>query len=135
MANRPKRQTGIAGHGPRNTARRPGPAALPDVSPPAEPTGSSNRTTGAARSVSRPHERTGMLHNNVIEAIGHTPLVRLRLPGADRVAAYAKLELQNIFAMKDRVARQIILSARQSGELRPGAPIIESSSGTMALGV
>ncbi|MGW4642231.1 PLP-dependent cysteine synthase family protein [Sphaerisporangium sp. NPDC004334] len=73
-----------------------------------------------------------MLHNNVIDAIGHTPLVSLDLGGA---TVYAKLELQNLFAMKDRVARQIILSARESGELAPGAAIVESSSGTMALGV
>ena len=76
-----------------------------------------------------------MLHDNMIDAIGHTPLVRLRLPGPSGGNAYAKLELQNMFAMKDRVARQMILNARESGELRPGAPIIESSSGTMALGV
>jgi len=37
--------------------------------------------------------------------------------------------------MKDRAAREIILAARRSGALREGAPIIESSSGTMALGV
>ncbi|MEV0230706.1 cysteine synthase family protein [Nonomuraea sp. NPDC050786] len=73
-----------------------------------------------------------MLHPNMIAAIGHTPLVRLAVPGA---AAYAKLELQNPFAMKDRVARQVILAARESGELAPGAPVVESSSGTMALGV
>ncbi|HEX5115460.1 MAG TPA: cysteine synthase family protein [Pseudonocardiaceae bacterium] len=76
-----------------------------------------------------------MRYDNVIDAIGHTPLVRLKSPDAAQVDIYAKLELQNMFAMKDRVARQIILSARESGELRPGAPIVESSSGTMALGV
>ncbi|MFD1546314.1 PLP-dependent cysteine synthase family protein [Nonomuraea guangzhouensis] len=73
-----------------------------------------------------------MLHQDMIAAIGHTPLVRLALPGT---GAYAKLELQNPFAMKDRVARQVVLAARESGELLPGAPIVESSSGTMALGV
>ncbi|MDG9708964.1 pyridoxal-phosphate dependent enzyme [Streptomyces sp. DH10] len=76
-----------------------------------------------------------MLSQNVIEAIGHTPLVRLGL-GADRdVRVYAKLEMNNLFAMKDRVAKQIITEARGTGELAEGAPIVESSSGTMALGV
>ncbi|MGC4978093.1 pyridoxal-phosphate dependent enzyme [Streptomyces sp. DT199] len=76
-----------------------------------------------------------MLSQNVIEAIGNTPLVRLR-PGADRdVRVYAKLEMNNLFAMKDRVARQIITEARATGALAEGAPIVESSSGTMALGV
>lgn len=77
-----------------------------------------------------------MLYDDVRDAIGNTPLLRLRHPGwRPEVEIYAKLEFQNMFAMKDRVARHIILSAQRRGDLRPGAPIIESSSGTMALGV
>ena len=75
-----------------------------------------------------------MRYDSVVDAIGHTPLVRLRVD-AGGVEVYAKLELQNLFAMKDRVAKQVILDARASGALAPGAPIIESSSGTMALGL
>jgi S-sulfo-L-cysteine synthase (3-phospho-L-serine-dependent) len=74
-------------------------------------------------------------YESVVDAIGHTPLVRLALDTPERVEAYAKLELQNLFAMKDRVARQVILEARRTGELAVGAPIVESSSGTMALGL
>jgi cysteine synthase A len=82
-----------------------------------------------------------MRYESVVDAIGHTPLVRLNATEATGageppgVEVYAKLELQNLFAMKDRVARQAITEARRSGELKPGAPIIESSSGTMALGL
>ena len=76
-----------------------------------------------------------MRSDSLIDAIGHTPLVRLRLGAEAGVEVYAKLESQNLFAMKDRVARQIILRARASGELAAGAPVVESSSGTMALGV
>lgn len=76
-----------------------------------------------------------MRYESVLEAIGHTPLVRLPVPAPDGVVVYGKLELQNLYAMKDRVARQMVLDARASGELSPGAPIIESSSGTMALGL
>ncbi|EWM10352.1 pyridoxal-phosphate dependent enzyme [Kutzneria sp. 744] len=76
-----------------------------------------------------------MLFDNVREAIGHTPLVRLDLDSPHGVRTYAKLELQNLFGMKDRVAGKMILEARRTGTLRPGAPIVESSSGTMALGV
>src|SRR3954454_23810940 len=43
--------------------------------------------------------------------------------------------MYNPFGMKDRVARHLLLGARASGALRPGAPIVESSSGTMALGL
>lgn len=76
-----------------------------------------------------------MRHDSMIDAIGHTPVVRLSVPAAEGVEVYAKLELANAFAMKDRVARQVILQARESGALAPGAPIVESSSGTMALGL
>lgn len=76
-----------------------------------------------------------MRFDSVLDGIGHTPLVRLRLDEAHGVEAYAKLELQNLFGMKDRVARQAIGHARATGELAPGGPIVESSSGTMALGV
>ncbi|WP_017236988.1 pyridoxal-phosphate dependent enzyme [Streptomyces sp. SS] len=75
-----------------------------------------------------------MIYNDLVDAIGHTPLVRLRAAPAG-VTVAAKLELQNLFAMKDRVARQVILEARANGVLAPGGPIIESSSGTMALGL
>jgi S-sulfo-L-cysteine synthase (3-phospho-L-serine-dependent) len=76
-----------------------------------------------------------MRYESVVDAIGHTPVVRLHVGEPVGVEVYAKLELQNLFAMKDRVARQVITKARWSGELLPGAPIIESSSGTMALGL
>ncbi|GAB2715879.1 pyridoxal-phosphate dependent enzyme [Streptomyces bullii] len=76
-----------------------------------------------------------MLFDSVVDTIGHTPLVRLRVDGAPGVDVYAKLELQNLFGMKDRVARTMILEAKRTGALRDGAPIIESSSGTMALGI
>lgn len=76
-----------------------------------------------------------MRFNGIIDAIGHTPLVRLHLDAAPAVEVYAKLELQNLFGMKDRVARHTILEARRIGLLADGAPIIESSSGTLALGV
>ncbi|GAB7184164.1 pyridoxal-phosphate dependent enzyme [Kitasatospora sp. Ki12] len=76
-----------------------------------------------------------MRQESVIDGIGHTPAVRLRVDAPEGVEVFAKLEMQNLFAMKDRVARQVILDARRTGALAEGAPIVESSSGTMALGV
>ncbi|MCM4083108.1 pyridoxal-phosphate dependent enzyme [Paractinoplanes hotanensis] len=75
-----------------------------------------------------------MRFDSVLDAIGHTPLVRLRT-GRAEAHLHAKLELQNLFAMKDRVAKRVVLQARAAGLLRPGDPIVESSSGTMALGL
>jgi cysteine synthase A len=69
------------------------------------------------------------------DSIGSTPLIRLRLDAQDGVEVCAKLEMHNPFAMKDRVARNMLLEARRLGVLEPGAPVIESSSGTMALGI
>src|ERR1700738_4962455 len=72
---------------------------------------------------------------DIIGAIGHTPLVRLQGDPQAPGLLFGKLELLNPYGMKDRAAKRIILEARQTGELAAGAPIVESSSGTMALGV
>ncbi|NUT45952.1 MAG: pyridoxal-phosphate dependent enzyme [Saccharothrix sp.] len=76
-----------------------------------------------------------MIFDSITDAIGHTPVVRLRVPAAEGVEVYAKLELQNLFGMKDRVAANTIMEAKRIGVLADGAHIVESSSGTMALGV
>jgi S-sulfo-L-cysteine synthase (3-phospho-L-serine-dependent) len=76
-----------------------------------------------------------LVARDVISSIGRTPLVQLRAFAPHNVRVFAKLELQNLYAMKDRVARSIILAARHAGHLSEGSPIIESSSGTMALAV
>jgi cysteine synthase A len=76
-----------------------------------------------------------MRHESIVDSIGHTPLVKLSLDAPEGVEVFAKLEMQNLFAMKDRVARQVILDARRTGALAENAPIVESSSGTMALGL
>jgi len=76
-----------------------------------------------------------MLRKNMLECIGQTPLVQLRLGEGAVGRVYAKLELLNPFAMKDRVAKHILLEAKRTGVLRDKAPIIETSSGTMALGL
>jgi cysteine synthase len=76
-----------------------------------------------------------MLFEDIIDAIGHTPLVRLKASPAAVAPVFAKLELLNPLGMKDRVAKQAILDAKRTGALKPGALIIESSSGTMAMGL
>lgn len=76
-----------------------------------------------------------MLRKDMVDAIGRTPLVQLGFDPRSTGTVYGKLELLNPFGMKDRVAKQAILEAKRTGVLRDGAPIVESSSGTMALGV
>jgi cysteine synthase A len=70
----------------------------------------------------------------VLDVIGGTPLARLRgRPGGGEL--HGKLELLNPFGMKDRVAKHILLEARRRRLLAEGAPVVESSSGTLALGL
>jgi cystathionine beta-synthase len=69
--------------------------------------------------------------NNVYEAIGNTPLVRLNSLASDTPAnIYAKLEFLNpAGSVKDRMARFIIEDAERRGLLKPGGTIVENSSG------
>ncbi|MCA9826252.1 MAG: cysteine synthase family protein [Dehalococcoidia bacterium] len=63
--------------------------------------------------------------------VGNTPLVELRSlsPNPD-VRLFAKLEGQNpTGSIKDRIVLRILESARASGELAPGQPVIEASTG------
>ena len=74
--------------------------------------------------------------SSALEAIGHTPLVALdRLhPGPGRILV--KLEFLNPGgSIKDRAARAIIRRARELGDLRPGQPVVEMTSGNMGSGL
>lgn len=76
-----------------------------------------------------------MLQENIVDSIGRTPLIKLRLSHEYGAPVFAKMELMNPYGMKDRVAKYMIQKARNEGILRDGDPIVESSSGTMALGL
>ena len=77
------------------------------------------------------------LAGSVLDAIGRTPLVRLNrlpTPGGARVAA--KLESVNPGgSVKDRIAAAMIEDAEQRGLLRPGATIVEPTSGNTGIGL
>ncbi len=77
------------------------------------------------------------VYNNVIEAVGNTPLVRLNsVTGQLKGNIYAKLEYVNPGgSVKDRIAIQIIEDAEESGELKPGATIVEATSGNTGAGL
>ena len=74
---------------------------------------------------------------SILAAIGHTPLVRLRLEGVpEGVAIWAKCEWFNPGgSVKDRTALSLISEGERSGALRPGKTIIDSSSGNTAVGL
>jgi cysteine synthase A len=69
--------------------------------------------------------------------VGNTPVLRISAPltSADR-GFWAKLEGANPGgSMKDRPAVHMVARARARGELRPGARIVESTSGSLGLGL
>ncbi|WP_269928046.1 cysteine synthase A [Kocuria massiliensis] len=73
--------------------------------------------------------------NNVTEAIGATPLVRLNQLDKDLPANVAvKLEFYNpANSVKDRIGKAIIDAAERSGQLRPGGTIVEGTSGNTGI--
>ena len=75
--------------------------------------------------------------NNILEAIGNTPLV-LSHSLASHVESdiYLKIEFLNPgSSVKDRPALQIIEDAEESGELEPGGTIVEATSGNTGMGL
>jgi cysteine synthase B len=69
---------------------------------------------------------------SVVEAVGDTPLVRLRVVTKDApdVPVYAKLEFENPGgSVKDRAALRMIQDALKDGRLRRGKTLIDSTSG------
>src|ERR671923_1369732 len=76
-----------------------------------------------------------MRYSNILDAIGHTPLVAMaHLSPSRGVQLFAKLEGHNpTGSIKDRIARSMIESAERSGALRPGMTILESTSGNTGI--
>ena len=79
----------------------------------------------------------GRAFSSILDAIGNTPLVRLRLPGvAPRVELLAKCEWFNPGgSVKDRTALSLVAEGERTGALRPGRTIVDSSSGNTAVGL
>jgi len=77
------------------------------------------------------------LYSSILGLIGNTPLVELQsLAPRPGVHIYAKLEGQNpTGSVKDRIARYMIEAGERSGELKPGATILEPTSGNTGIGL
>ncbi|MGH7815040.1 MAG: cysteine synthase A [Candidatus Binataceae bacterium] len=71
------------------------------------------------------------------ELIGNTPVVRLnRLPGHNDAEVWAKLENLNPGgSVKDRICLAMVEAAEKDGRLKPGATIIEPTSGNTGIGL
>ncbi len=81
----------------------------------------------------------GKIYTSIDQLVGNTPLLELKnIAEAKKLSArlLAKLEYLNpAGSVKDRVALNMILTAEAEGKLRPGATIIEPTSGNTGIGL
>src|SRR5579859_5189781 len=78
-----------------------------------------------------------MLCNNILEAVGRTPLVRLnRINHGLKPQIYVKADYTNPGgSVKDRIGITMIDDAEKRGLLKPGGTIIEGTSGNTGMGL
>src|ERR1700685_3245535 len=75
--------------------------------------------------------------NNILEAVGRTPLIRLsRLARDCKAEVYVKADYLNPGgSVKDRIGITMIDEAERKGLLKPGGTIIEATSGNTGVGL
>ena len=77
------------------------------------------------------------IRDDVVEAIGNTPLIKLKAASAATgCTILGKAEFMNPGgSVKDRAGRQMILEAEKRGELRPGGLVVEATAGNTGIGL
>ncbi len=78
-----------------------------------------------------------MYHENILGAIGNTPMVKLnRVVEGVKATVLAKVETTNPGnSIKDRMALKMVEDAEKAGLLKPGSTIIEGTSGNTGMGL
>lgn len=78
-----------------------------------------------------------MVYNNVLEAVGHTPMIRLnRMVDKDSAEVLVKFESVNIGgSIKTRTALNMILEAEKEGLIHEDTIIVEPTSGNQGIGL
>ena len=78
-----------------------------------------------------------MIYNNILEAVGHTPMVQLnRMTGPEDARVLVKFEGLNVGgSIKTRTALNMIEDAEQRGWLKPDSIIVEPTSGNQGVGL
>src|SRR6187455_3125364 len=77
------------------------------------------------------------IKNDVVEAIGNTPLIKLkRASELTGCTILGKAEFMNPGqSVKDRAGKWMILEAEKRGELKPGGLVVESTAGNTGIGL
>ena len=78
-----------------------------------------------------------MIRNDFLEAVGNTPLIKLREASEQTgCTILGKAEFMNPGgSVKDRAAKAIVLDAEVRGLLRPGGVIVEGTAGNTGIGL
>lgn len=78
-----------------------------------------------------------MIYKNVLEAIGHTPIIELqKMVDEDSARVLVKYEGLNVGgSVKTRTALNMILAAEEQGILKPDSIIVEPTSGNQGIGL
>jgi cysteine synthase A len=87
--------------------------------------------------MTQPSTFRGRIYNDITETIGNTPLVKLRrVVGDAKATVVGKLENFNpLWSVKDRIGVSMISAAERDGKLKPGATVIEPTSGNTGIGL
>jgi len=77
------------------------------------------------------------IYDNITQTVGGTPLVKLqKLSKGLKATVLVKMESRNpLGSVKDRIGVAMIESAEKNGELKPGATIVEPTSGNTGIGL
>lgn len=78
-----------------------------------------------------------MVYNNILEAVGDTPMIRLqRIPDSDMAEILVKFEAVNVGgSIKTRTALHMILDAEEKGIIKDDTIIVEPTSGNQGIGL
>lgn len=78
-----------------------------------------------------------MIYNNILEAMGHTPMVKLqRMVDENCADIYVKFEGINVGgSIKTRTAYEMILAAEREGLIKEDTIIVEPTSGNQGIGL
>src|ERR671925_513430 len=87
--------------------------------------------------MSFPQPFRGKIYDDITQAIGHTPLVRLRrVVGDSKATVVAKLESFNpLWSVKDRIGVSMIEAAERDGKIKKDTTIVEPTSGNTGIGL